>query len=386
MTINSVPFFRMKFSKKEINAVNKVLASGWLTTGKIAKDFEREFGKHIGARYNAAVSSCTSGLMLGLKALGIGKSNEVITSPYTFVASVEAIIHAGAKPVFADIDSYTLNLDPEMAERKINTRTRAILPVHIAGLPCRMDRFRLTAKKHGLYLVYDAAHAIGARFKNKKIGSFGDFSSFSFYATKNLTTGEGGMVATGKKKLAEKVQILSLHGMDRKAWRRYLDQGSWYYEVVDLGYKCNLPDMNAALGLAMLERLEKLQQKRQRAAGWYDEMLSKFDELELPARKQDSVHAWHLYIIKLNLDMLKINRDQFIAELGAYNIGTSVHFIPLFLHPYFKGKYGLTAKNFPNALKAFQRVISLPFFPDLRREEVRFVANSIGKIIVKYRK
>jgi dTDP-4-amino-4,6-dideoxygalactose transaminase len=156
--------------------------------------------------------------------------------------------------------------------------------------------------------------------------------------------------------------------------------------VVDLGYKCNLPDMNAALGLAMLERLEKLQQKRQRAAGWYDEMLSKFDELELPARKQDSVHAWHLYIIKLNLDMLKINRDQFIAELGAYNIGTSVHFIPLFLHPYFKGKYGLTAKNFPNALKAFQRVISLPFFPDLRREEVRFVANSIGKIIVKYRK
>jgi dTDP-4-amino-4,6-dideoxygalactose transaminase len=376
----------MKFSKKEINAVNGALESGWLTTGRIAKSLEKEFGKYIGARYNAAVSSCTAGLMLGLKVLGISKGDEVITSPYTFVASVEAIIHAGAKPVFADIDPYTLNLDPELTEWKISGRTRAILPVHIAGLPCRMDHFRRLAKKHGLYLAYDAAHAIGSSFKNKKIGSFGDFSSFSFYATKNLTTGEGGMVATGSKKLAEKVQILSLHGMDRKAWRRYLDQGSWYYEVVDLGHKCNLPDMNAALGLAMLERLEKLQQKRHRAAGWYDAMLAKFDELELPAREKDSVHAWHLYIIKLNLDQLKINRDQFIAELSAHNIGTSVHFIPLFRHPYFKGKYGLTSKNFPNALNAFQRVISLPFFPDLRRDEVRYVADSIGKIIMKYRK
>jgi len=376
----------MKFSKKEINAVSGVLESGWLTTGRIAKSLEKEFGKYIGSRYNAAVSSCTAGLMLGLKALGISKGDEVITSPYTFVASVEAIIHAGARPVFADIDPYTLNLDPELTERKISGRTRAILPVHIAGLPCRMDHFRRLAKKHGLYLVYDAAHAIGASFKNKKIGSFGDFSGFSFYATKNLTTGEGGMVATGSKKLAEKVQILSLHGMDRKAWRRYLDQGSWYYEVVDLGHKCNLPDMNAALGLAMLERLEKLQQKRHRAAGWYDAMLGKFDELELPAREKDSVHAWHLYIIKLNLDQLKINRDQFIAELSAHNIGTGVHFIPLFKHPYFKGKYGLTSKNFPNVLNAFQRVISLPFFPDLRRDEVRYVADSIGKIIMKYRK
>jgi len=384
MSVRMVPFFRMSLTRKEIDSVNKVLKSGWLTTGEIAKKFEKKFGRYIGARHASAVSSCTAGLILGMKALGIGKGDEVITSPYTFVSSVEAIIHAGARPVFADIDPLTLNLDPDAVMEKISGRTKAILPIHIAGLPCCVNDFRKIAQKHGLFLIYDAAHAVGAGFGKKKIGKFGDISSFSFYATKNLTTGEGGMVTTNSQTLAEKIGILSLHGMDRKAWRRYLDQGSWYYEVVDLGHKCNLADMNAALGLAMMDRLESLQARRRQVASWYDAGLGKYEEVELPARGNDSEHAWHLYIIKLNLDKLGINRDRFIMELNACNIGTSVHFIPIFRHPFFKGKYGLNIGNFPHAEQAFKRVISLPFFPGLRRDEVRYVAECIGRIIAKF--
>lgn len=386
MKVNSVPFFRMKFSQAEIKSVTKAIQSGWLTTGLVSREFEKKFCDYVGAKYGAAVGSCTAGLHLALKILSLKKNDEIITTPYTFVASTEAIIHSGAKPVFADIDPRTLNIDPDSISSKLNSRTRAIVPVHIAGLPCRMDKIQSIARKHGLYIVNDAAHAIGASFKGKRIGSIGDLSSFSFYATKNLTTAEGGMVTTNMKKYAEKIKILSLHGMDRKAWKRYLDQGNWYYEVVDLGYKYNLADMNAALGLAMMDRLDSLQAKREQIAGWYDKALGKYEEIELPSRDQDSEHAWHLYIIKLNLEKLKIDRDKFIKELTAYHVGTSVHFIPLFIQPYYRGKYGLYAKYFPNAYSAFKRVISLPFFPDLRKAEVQYAADCIGKVIAKYKK
>lgn len=386
MKINSVPFFRMKFSQAEIKSVTKAIKSGWLTTGLVSREFEKKFCGYVGAKYGAAVGSCTAGLHLALKILDLNKNDEIITTPYTFVASTEAIIHSGAKPVFADIDPATLNIDPDSISSKLNSLTRAIVPVHIAGLPCRMDKIQSIAKKNDLYIVNDAAHAIGASFKGKRIGSIGDLSSFSFYATKNLTTAEGGMVTTNRKEYADRIKILSLHGMDRKAWKRYLDQGSWYYEVVDLGYKYNLADMNAALGLAMMERLGSLQEKREQIAGWYDSALGKYDELELPARDKDSEHAWHLYIIKLHLEKLKIDRDKFIKELTTLHVGTSVHFIPLFIQPYYRGKYGLAAKYFPNAYNAFKRVISLPFFPDLRKAEVQYVADSIGKIIAKYKK
>ncbi len=386
MKVKSVPFFRMKFSQAEIKSVTHAIQSGWLTTGRLSKEFEKKFCGYVGAKYGAAVGSCTAGLHLALKILDLNRGNEIITTPYTFVASVEAILHSGAKPVFADIDPVTLNIDPESIADKVSWRTKGIVPVHIAGLPCRMDKIQTIARKHDLYVVNDAAHAIGASFKGKRIGSIGDLSSFSFYATKNLTTAEGGMVTTNKKEYADKIKILSMHGMDRKAWRRYLDQGNWYYEVVDLGYKYNLADMNAALGLAMMERLDRLQEKRRQIAGWYDKALRKYDEIELPARDRDSEHAWHLYIIKLHLEKLKIDRDAFIKELTARNVGTSVHFIPLFIQPYYRGKYGLTAKRFPNAYNAFKRVISLPFFPDLHKAEVQYVADSIGKIVAKYKK
>ncbi|HDS00685.1 MAG TPA: DegT/DnrJ/EryC1/StrS family aminotransferase, partial [candidate division Zixibacteria bacterium] len=300
MKIESVPFFRMKFTRSEIDAVTRTIKSGWLTTGNISHQLEDKFCRYVEARYGAAVGSCTAGLHLALKVLGLSRGDEVITTPYTFVASTEAILHCGARPVFADIDPVTLNIDPNRIEEKITPRTRAVVPVHIAGLPCRMEIITRLARKHKLLIVNDSAHAIGAEFKGKKIGAYGDLSSFSFYATKNLTTAEGGIVTTNSRKLADEIRVLSLHGMDKKAWKRYLDQGSWYYEVVSLGYKYNLADMNAALGLAMLDRLDILQQKRERIASWYDQALVKFDEIELPARERDSKHAWHLYIIKLN--------------------------------------------------------------------------------------
>jgi dTDP-4-amino-4,6-dideoxygalactose transaminase len=376
----------MKFTQSEINSVTRTIKSGWLTTGNISHQLEDKFCRYVGAKYGAAVGSCTAGLQLALKVLGISGGDEVITTPYTFVASTEAILHCGARPVFEDIDPVTLNMDPDQIEKKITSKTRAIVPVHIAGLPCRLDKITKIARKHKLFVVNDSAHAIGAEFKGKKIGAYGDLSSFSFYATKNLTTAEGGIVTTNNAKLADEIRVLSLHGMDKKAWKRYLDQGSWYYEVVSLGYKYNLADMNAALGLAMMDRLDILQEKRRRIASWYDQALSKFDEIELPAREEDSKHAWHLYIIKLNLDKLKIGRDQFIKELTECGVGTSVHFIPLFLQPFYKGKYGLQQKHFPAAMNAFERVISLPFYPDLRKAEVIFVADAVGKIISKHRK
>ena len=379
-----VPFYKASITSSEVQAASKVLKSGWLTTGQICKKFEQSFSQYIGCRHSAAVNSCTAGMILSLKALGIGRGDQVITTPYTFVATVEAVLTVGARPVFVDIDPMTLNLDCDQIESKITARTKAILPVHIAGLPCRLDKINRIARKHGLKIVHDAAHALGASFKGKRIGVWGDISSFSFYATKNLTTAEGGMVTTSNKKYADTVQILSLHGMDKKAWKRYLDSGSWYYEVVKFGYKFNLPDLNAAVGLATMDRLEKLQQKRARAAEWYDRALEKYPHIELPARDPDSEHGWHLYIIKLHLNMLEINRDQFIRELTARGIGSSVHFIPMFMHPYYKGKYGLYANRFPQSLKAYQRVISLPFYPDLSKADIQYVADSIGEIIDKH--
>lgn len=381
MKKRSVPFFKANIKDADIKAVQKVLKSGWLTTGKVSHQLEDKITAYTGAKYAVAVNSCTAGMILCLKALNIGRGDQVITTPYTFVATVEAILSVGAKPVFADIDPLTLNIDPVQIEAKITSHTKAILPVHIAGLPCRMDKIAKIARKYKLKIVHDAAHALGASFKSKQIGKIGDISAFSFYATKNLTTAEGGMVTTDNKKLADKVQVLSLHGMDKKAWKRYLDSGNWYYEVVEFGYKFNLPDLNAALGLSMMDRFENLQKKRAQIAGWYDSYLADCPEIELPATDKDSVHAWHLYIIKLNLAKLSIDRNQFIKELTALNIGTSVHFIPLFMQPYYKHKFGLYMKHYPQAQTAFSRVISVPFYPDLCKADVKFATDCIKQII-----
>jgi dTDP-4-amino-4,6-dideoxygalactose transaminase len=386
MKITGVPFYRQSFGRQELAEVADTIRSGWITTGKKAQLLERHIADYLGARHAVAVNSCTAAVHLLLRAAGIGPGDEVVTTPYTFASTTEAILYTGAKPAYCDINYDSLNMEAEEAEEKITLRTKAILPVHIAGLPVRMDKFAALAKSRKIKLFDDAAHALGAEFKGKKIGTIGDGSAFSFYAVKNLTTGEGGMVTTRHSGLAAKIRLLSLHGMSRGAWKRYGKGGSWRYNLLDLGYKYNLSDLHASLGLAQFSKFEKLQSKRKKAAERYFKCLSHLDCIRLPMVVGDSIHAWHLFIIRLHLKRLRIGRDRFIAELSERNIGTSVHFIPLFLQSYYRKNLGLDRKDFPNAYRAYTEVITLPFFPDLKKAEIEYVCRSVEEICRKHRR
>jgi dTDP-4-amino-4,6-dideoxygalactose transaminase len=386
MKINGVPFYRQSFGKDEVVEVADTIKSGWVTTGKKSNRLESEIAVYLNAKHTIAVNSCTAAMHLLLRAAGIGPGDEVITTPYTFAATSEAILYTGATPVYCDIDYETLNIDPETTASRITKKTRALLPVHIAGLPVHMDGFVRLAKDHKVKLFDDAAHALGAEYKGKMIGAIGDGSAFSFYATKNLTTGEGGMAATRHSRLAKKVRLLSLHAMSKGAWKRYSKGGSWRYDLLDLGYKYNLSDLAASLGLAQFTRFDQFQRRRRRAARQYMRFLKENDAIKLPVIEEQSVHAWHLFMIRIKPGVLSINRDRFIAELNSKNIGTSVHFIPLFLQSFYRRHLGLKKKDFPHADRAFGEVITLPFFPDLKLEEIKYVCDAINAICVKFRR
>jgi len=380
MKVTQVPFYRQSFGREEINEIVETVKSGWVTTGRKTHLLEQRLAGYLNAKHTVAVNSCTAAMHLMLRAAGIGPGDEVITTPYTFVATTEAILYTGATPVYCDIDYRTLNMDAEAAAGKITRKTKALLPVHIAGLPVHMDEFLRLARNNKIKLFDDAAHALGAEYKGRKIGSIGDGSAFSFYATKNLTTGEGGMVATRHKRLAEKIKLLSLHAMSKSAWGRYNKGGQWHYDVLDLGYKCNMSDLAASLGLAQFGKFEKLQTLRQRAAARYMKNLANVKEVMLPAVEEQSTHAWHLFLIRLRLDRLKIDRNRFIQELNRHNIGTSVHFIPLFLQSHYRRYLKMNKRDFPNADRAYREVITLPFFPDLKPQEIDYVCGVIEKI------
>ncbi|MFH2056033.1 MAG: DegT/DnrJ/EryC1/StrS family aminotransferase [bacterium] len=377
MAVTGVPFYRLELTKSEIDSVLKVLKSGWLTSGPICRQFEEEFAQYTGSPHAVAVNSCTAALHLSLVAAGVGPGDEVITSPYTFVASVEAILHAGAKPVFVDTEKSSFNLDLERVPDKITTRTKALMPVHIAGLPCDLRRLARLRREQKLIIVHDAAHALGAAAAGRQVGSTSDFTCFSFYATKNLTTGEGGMVTCSKRQ-ADRVRLLSLHGMSKGAWGRYRVGGSWQYQIRELGYKYNLADLNAALGLAQLRRFERIQESRRQAVAWYGEYLRDVEELELPVEPQGVTHAWHLYIIQLRQGGER-RRNQVIERLRQAGIGTSVHFIPLTLQPYYRKTFKLSPEQFPNALRHYQTAITLPLFAGLRKAEVQYVAQQLKR-------
>lgn len=381
-----IPFYRTPVTASQTRAVTEILKSGWLTTGTACHELERRIAEYIGVKYAVGVNSCTAGLHLALIVAGVKPGDEVITTPYTFVASAEAIVHAGAKPVFADIDGETFNLSSSSTSARINSKTKAIMPVHIAGLPCDIDSFRQLARRHNLRVVHDAAHAIGAEYRGRKIGSIPDITCFSFYATKNITTGEGGMITTSNNRWADRLRVLRLHGMDKQAWKRYQKSGSWYYEVKELGYKYNLADLNASIGLAQLDEFEKMQMKRTRVARWYDEALADVDEVSIPPRDDHSVHAWHLYIIRIDPARLTINRDEVIRQMSKAGVDCGVHFIPLFLQPHYRKTYGLKAKDFPNAHRLYKRVITLPFFPGISKAEVVEVVRRLKKIIHRHRR
>ncbi|MCK4352708.1 DegT/DnrJ/EryC1/StrS family aminotransferase [candidate division WOR-3 bacterium] len=392
--MRKIPFTIPDIEEEEIKEVIDTLKSGWITTGPKTKKFEEQFAKYIGCKHAIAVNSCTGAMHLALLAYGIGKGDEVITTPYTFISTAETIIHTGATPVFVDIDPKTLNINPEKIEFRIRNfpkgsrphrdgaelRIKAIMPVHIAGQPCDMDEILDIAKRYNLIVIEDAAHALSAEYKGKKIGTIGDVTCFSFYATKNLTTGEGGMITTDDTDLAEKMRILSLHGMSRDAWKRYTKEGSWYYEILDEGYKYNMSDIQSAIGITQLQKLEKMQERRKEIVEVYNEELKEIDEIITPQQKEGTKHAWHLYIIQIKPKLLKINRNEFIKELSKEGIGTSVHFIPLHLMPYYKKKYGFKPGDFLNAEYVYERAISLPLYSKLSKSDAQYVAKIIKKI------
>ena len=380
-----LPFALPLIEQDDIDGVVDSLKSNWVTKGPKTVEFEKRFAAFVGAKHAIAVNSCTAGLHTALIAAGIGEGDEVITTPMTFAASANVIIHAGATPVFVDIDTATMNIDYTKIEEKINPRTKAIIPVHMAGLPCQMDEILAIARKYNLFVLDDAAHAVYTQYKGKMIGSIGDATAFSFYATKNLMTGEGGMITTNDDDLAERMRVYSLHGMSRNAWNRYAEKGSWFYEINYPGYKYNMTDIQAALGMSQLAKLDTMQTRRELIVKRYQEAFSKMPEIEIPVDKDYARHAWHLYIIKLNLEKLSIDRSQFIEELKEENIGTSVHFIPVHLHPYYRETYGYKRGDLPQAEAVFDRILSLPLFPKMSDQDVEDVINAVQKVVREVR-
>lgn len=382
----NIPFHKPYITKDEINAVKDVLKKGWLTMGPKTIEFEEAFKKYIGSRYAIAVNSCTAALHLALEAIGLKKGDEVIIPVVTFPATSEVVCYFKAKPIFVDIEKDTHNIDIAKLEEKITSKTKAIIPVHYGGQPADLDEIKRIAKRYHLFVIEDAAHALPAWYKDRKIGIVGDMTCFSFYATKPLTCGEGGMVTTENKDWAERIKITRLHGMNRDAWKRYSKQGSWFYEVVMPGFKYNMTDIQAALGLTQLEKLEYMWEKRKKVAKKYTEAFRDMEEIITPIVKGQRISAWHLYAIKLALRKLKINRNQFINELKNRGIDTSVHFIPLHLHPYYRKTFGYKKGDFPVAEDVYERMISLPIYPGMTERAVLRVIEVVKKNVRKFKK
>ncbi len=380
-------YSRPFFDDAEINAVSDVLRSGWWTRGKVAVEFEEKFARLVGAKYALAVSSCTAAQQLALAVYGIGQGDEVITTPMTFCSTANTILECGATPVFVDVDPETGLIDPDEIEKAITDKTKAIVPVHYAGLVCDMDRINDIAKRHNLKIIEDAAHGIASFYKGKPVGSFGNATVYSFYVTKNLATGEGGMLTSDDKDFIDRARVLSLHGMSRDAWKRYGAKASWRYSVEEAGFKYNITDIAAALGVEQLKKLDEMQRIRIEYAAEYDRRFESCPAISrVKPLNDDVVSSEHLYIIKLSLDMLSINRDEFIEQLADYNIGTSVHFIPLHLQPLYRRAINTKEGDFPKCESFFDRIISLPLYPSMTREDVSYVADAVCEIASKFAK
>ncbi|MFQ5654073.1 MAG: DegT/DnrJ/EryC1/StrS family aminotransferase, partial [Planctomycetota bacterium] len=357
-----------------------------VTTGPRTGRFEEMLTEYTGAREVVAVSSCTAALHLSLLAAGIGPGDEVITTPVTWPSTANVIVHTGATPVFADVERDTLNIDPERLEERITERTRAILPVHMAGQPADLDRIREIARARDLEVIEDAAHALGAEHRGRRIGSISRFTCFSFYPIKNITTGEGGAVALNREEDAATVRALALHGISRDAWRRYTDEGSIHWECVTPGFKYNMPDLAAALGIRQLPRLDGFIETRRRYARLYRQAFIDVPELILPQTVDDCRHAHHLFIIMVRPEMLRIDRDGLVLALKKENIGTGIHFRGLHLQPYYRDRFDLRPEDLPNATYISERIISLPLYPAMAEKDILVVANTVKKLIKHYRR
>ncbi len=376
-------FGRPALEEEEIREVVATLRSGWLGTGPRVSRFEEGFRRYVGAEHALALNSCTAALHLSLIAAGVGPGDEVITTPLTFAATANAIVHTGATPVFVDVDRRTQNIDPSRIEAAINPRTRALIPVHFAGRPCEMDTIMAIARRHGLKVIEDAAHAIEAVYKGRHMGTIGDATCFSFYVTKNLVTGEGGMVTTGNAEWAEKIQAYGLHGLSKGAWKRYSDEGFVHYEVLYPGFKYNMTDMQAAIGIHQLARIGEYAARRREI---WERYLSGMADLpaRLPAPEEPgTVHARHLFTLHLDLDRLRVSRDGVANQLRSEGIGTGVHFISLHLHPYYRERFGFTPEAFPAARHVSERTLSLPLSARLSDHDVEDVIAGVRKVLLR---
>ena len=381
-----IPFHVPDIDEDEIKGVLEVLRSGWLTTGPKVQQFEKGFATRIGSPHALAVNSCTAALHLALEAVGVKQGDEVIVPTMTFAATAEVVTYFKAKPVLVDCNPDTLNIDVSQIEKAITSRTKAIIPVHYGGHPCDMDPILELAKNKNLMVIEDAAHAFPANYKGRMVGTLGDITCFSFYATKTMTTGEGGMATTKNQEWASRMRTMSLHGLTRDPWNRYTEQGSWFYEIASPGFKYNMTDLAAALGIAQLQKAEPHWQSRQAHARRYNEGLKDIPEICLPIESQDIDHAWHLYTIRLNLERLRITRNEFLQQLQKHQVGHSVHFIPLHLHPYYRDTYGFQPENFPVASAAFDRILSIPIYPKMTTSDVDRVVNIVRTIIQEHRR
>lgn len=380
-----LPPFRHSLGEEEIAEVVDTLRSDWVTRGPKTKAFEEQFVDYIGCKHAIAVSSCTAALHLALVANGIGEGDEVILPPLTFAATAEVVLYTGATPVFCDIEDETYNIDPELIEDRITPRTKAIIPVHYGGHPCDMNRIMTLAREHGLKVIEDAAHALPAECHGKTVGTIGDLTCFSFYATKNICTAEGGMVTTDDDALAERIRILSLHGISRDAWKRYSSEGSWYYEIMDAGFKYNFTDVQAAMGIHQLKKLDAMQARRRELIKIYRDELSDLDGVVLPREKLGYRHAWHLFSALFESEKTGLNRDAIIENLKKMNIGTSVHFIPLHLHPFYQRTMGTRKGDLPVSESVYEREISLPLYPRMSDGDCLDVTWALKKIIKEAR-
>ena len=373
----TVPFHRPSVGEAEIAEVVETLRSGWLTTGPKVALFQREFAAAIGARHAVALNSGTAALHVALEAVGVTAGDDVIIPTYTFTATGEVVTYLGARPVLVDCRSDTLNIDLQTIEPHLTSRTKAILPVHVAGQACDMEPILDLARARGLAVVEDAAHALPASYKGRSVGTIGDVTAFSFYATKTITTGEGGMVTTARDDYAARMKLMSLHGLSGDAWNRYTARGHWYYEVTEFGFKYNLTDVAAALGRRQLARMTEFHRRREEIACAYSAAFGDVDTCVIPRDVGLGTHAWHLYILELNLDALAIGRDEILERLRQRGVGTSVHFIPLNLHPVYQHRYGYRPGQFPTAEAAFARACSLPIYPGMTDGEVEHVVESV---------
>lgn len=375
---NFLPFSRPSIGKSEVKRVTDCLKSGWITTGALCKEFEDNFIKLTGAQNAVSVNSATAGMHIMLAALNIGEGDEVITPSMTFASTVNMIALRGASPVFVDIDYGTLNINADLIEEKITGKTKAIIPVHFAGAPADMDKINSLAKKHKLMVIEDAAHAVGTYYKGIHSGGFGHPAIFSFHPIKNITTGEGGMITLNNAELEKKLRLLRFHGIERDAWKRYGKGCNPSYDIAAPGYKYNMPDVLAALGLAQMESWQEFNRKRTELAGIYLEQLEDISGIDLPQVPQyDHVHAWHLFVIKVSA----LDRDEFMNRLSEYNIGYGLHFPPTHTLTYVKERYAENIDLLPETERAAQKIISLPLFPDMREKDVKYVCEAIKEIM-----